>query len=125
MAKILVIDDDPQVRHLLVLALNNAGHEAVSAENGAEGVRVYRVEPTDLVITDLIMPEKEGIETIVELRREFPGVRIIAISGGGRQSGVDFLPVAAKLGAVRTLHKPFTIKELYETVAEVLGKGVS
>lgn len=123
MANILVIDDDRQVRNLLVIALNNAGHQTVSAENGAEGVRVYRAKPTDLVITDLIMPEKEGIETILELRREFPGVRIIAISGGGRQSGTDFLPMAGKLGARLTLAKPFTIQELYQAVNTVLGEA--
>jgi len=120
MAKILVIDDDLQVRHLMVLALNNAGHQTFSAENGAEGIKAYRANPADLVITDLIMPEKEGIETIIELRREFPAVKIIAISGGGRQSGRDFLPVARKLGAQRTLQKPFTIDELYDCVAGVL-----
>lgn len=121
MAKILVIDDDQQVRHLLVVALTNIGHETRSAENGAEGIRAFRSAPADLVITDLIMPEKEGLETIMELRREFPGVKVIAISGGGRQSGVDFLPLAGKLGARRTLHKPFTIQELFEAVNDVLS----
>src|SRR5688572_234064 len=87
MQRILVIDDDEQVRALLYEILDRAGFKVVEATNGVEGLKLYRAQPADLVITDLIMPEKEGVETILELRREFPDVRVVAISGGGRNGG--------------------------------------
>ena len=98
-----------------------AGFEVVEAANGVEGLSHYRERPTDLVITDIMMPEKEGVQTISELRRDFPGVRIIAISGGGRDVARDYLPVAARLGACRTVAKPFTRQEILEAVAGALA----
>ena len=84
MALILIIDDDDQIRRVLRKTLERDGYDVADAPNGKEGIRLYRENPADLVITDIIMPEKEGIETIRELRRDFPEVKIIAISGGGR-----------------------------------------
>src|SRR5690349_20135697 len=121
MPKIQVIDDDEQVRALLHEILDRAGFEVVEAANGVEGVSVYRSAPSDLIITDLIMPEKEGVETILELRSEFPSARIIAISGGGRNGAQDYLAIAAKLGARRVVAKPFSRQEILDAVQAALA----
>ena len=94
MARILIIDDDEQVRRYLRKILEAQGHEVVAASDGKLGIELCREEPTDLIITDIFMPEKEGLETIGELRRDYPDVKIIAISGGGRTGNLDFLPLA-------------------------------
>jgi len=124
MAKILIIDDDEQMRAMLQQMLSRFGHEVTQAANGTEGLERFRADPADLVITDLIMPDKEGIETIVELRRDFPHVKIIAISGGARCGTLDFLPLAKRLGASSTLAKPFEREQLLETVHHVLTATV-
>ena len=121
MKQILVIDDDPQVRALLVEILTHEGYEVVAASNGVEGLNRFRECPSDVVITDLIMPEKEGFETIFALRREFPGVGVIAISGGGRVEASDYLPIAKMLGARFTIAKPFTSGEILDAVRAVLS----
>ncbi len=120
MRRILVIDDDWQMREMMHQALVRAGYEVVDAANGKIGMTLHRQEPVDLVITDLIMPEKEGIETIRELRRDFPGLKIIAISGGGRASADGYLSVAKTIGADRTLSKPFDLKQILDTVKDLL-----
>jgi DNA-binding response OmpR family regulator len=120
MPKILVIDDDALVRHTISRILERSGYQVVLAEDGAEGVAKFRNERPDLVITDLIMPEKEGIETIIEMRREDPAARIIAVSGGGRLGAMDFLVVAHKLGAGEILRKPFEPAELLGCVSRAL-----
>jgi len=120
MQRVLVIDDDEQVRALLYEILDRAGFAVIEASNGVEGLKLYRSQPADLVITDLIMPEKEGVETIMELRDQFPNARIIAISGGQRAGGRDYLPIAARLGARRTVAKPFSRQEILEAVRETL-----
>ena len=120
MARILVIDDDAQIRELLRVILERAGYEAVTAPDGKVGTRMYREEPADLVITDLIMPQKEGIETIIELRRDFPGVKIIVISGGGTIDAEEYLRMAKTLGAQRIFSKPFGMAEMLEAVQELL-----
>ena len=84
MSRILIIDDDKQMREMLKQTLERAGYAVIEAQNGLEGVAVYREQHVDVVITDLIMPGKDGMETIIELKREFPDVRIIAVSGGSR-----------------------------------------
>jgi DNA-binding response OmpR family regulator len=106
---------------MLAQTLVRAGYEIVAAGDGREGLRMHRASPADLILTDLIMPEKEGLETIVEIRRDFPQSRVIAMSGGGRHHPEDFLPVARKLGAARTLAKPFTRDDLLTAVREVLA----
>src|SRR4026207_79581 len=120
MQRVLVIDDDEQMRALLYEILDRAGFAVMEASNGVEGLKLYRNQPADLAITDLIRPEKEGVETIMELRSQFPNARIIAISGGQRAGGRDYLPIAAKLGARRTVAKPFSRQELLEAVRETL-----
>ena len=118
--RILLIDDDDQLRLMLRQVLETAGYEVIDASNGREGMQRYRDAPTDLVITDLIMPEQEGLETIQELRRDFPETKLIAISGGAREGTMDFLPIAEQLGANRILHKPFTSENFLEVIQEVL-----
>jgi CheY-like chemotaxis protein len=103
MSTILVVDDDETFRRLLCQTLLRAGHEVLAADDGRGALRLYRQQPADLVITDLIMPEQEGLETILELRRLQPDLKIIAISGGGRMVPGDYLPIARHLGAARTL----------------------
>ena len=120
MSRILVIDDDQQVRMLLWEILTDEGHEVVEAINGVEGMRKFHEKPADLVITDLIMPEREGLETITMLRREFPNLAVIAISGGGRVGASDYLPIARMLGARKVIAKPFSSAEILQAVQELL-----
>ena len=121
MTRVLIIDDEELVRVTLRQALELAGYEVAEATNGNEGVKLALGDPPDLVITDIIMPEKEGIETIAEIRREHPSMKIIAVSGGGRMGKMDFLQIAGKLGADRTLPKPFDPDDLVAMVQELLG----
>ncbi|MBM3226099.1 MAG: response regulator [Candidatus Tectomicrobia bacterium] len=121
MACILLIDDDPQVRTIFRQILERAGYEVQEARDGRLGVQCYRATPVDLVITDILMPEQEGLKTIQELRQLCPTVKIIAISGGSRQMLMDFLPIAEMLGAQRALHKPVRRTTLLAAVQEVLG----
>jgi CheY-like chemotaxis protein len=118
--RILLVDDDDNFRRTARCALVRAGYEVQEACNGHQALTLVRQARPDLVITDLIMPEKEGIETIVELRRSDPELPIIAISGGGRLSMEDNLLIAQKLGARSTLTKPFRSVELLEAVESVL-----
>ena len=106
MTKILVIDDDVIVRETLIQILEDHGYQVVSAEDGKRGVASFRSEKPDLVITDIIMPEKEGIQTIAEIRRERPDAKVIAVSGGGRIGNTDFLKIARQLGATDVIAKP-------------------
>jgi DNA-binding response OmpR family regulator len=119
MARILVIDDDPDMRAMLEQILKSAGHEVILAADGREGVEQYRTKATDLVITDLYMPNQEGLETIREFRTRFPEVAIIAMSG--KDAAVTMLSIAQKFGAVAVLHKPFLTDELIAAVAKALG----
>lgn len=124
MACILLIDDDEQMRRVIRLVLEKEGHTVLEASDGRRGAAIFREfwqDGVDLVITDIIMPEKEGIETISELKEIDPNVKIIAMSGGGRTRNLDFLKIAEKLGAQRSLAKPFRPHELLETVRDVLG----
>jgi DNA-binding response OmpR family regulator len=119
MARILVIDDKPDMRAFLEEILKSVGHDVILAADGREGVEQHRASPTDLVITDLYMPNQEGMETIREFRSHFPEVAIIAMSG--RTTALTMLSVAQKLGAVGVLHKPFGADELIAAVAKALG----
>lgn len=123
MKHILIIDDDEQVRSLLARSMEMAGCAAMTAADGREGQRLLEQHPFDLVITDLIMPEKEGMETISHVRRHFPGVKIIAISGGGRIGPETYLPAALDLGADLAFAKPFSVDELVAAVRVLLGSG--
>ncbi len=121
MGRILVIDDDAQVRTYLRQVLAQEGHEVHLADNGKTGTRIFRETRPDLVVLDLIMPEQEGLETIRKLLAEAPGLKIIAISGGGHLVPEAFLDVARDLGASRTLAKPFERQALLGAVDELLA----
>ncbi|MBW2406596.1 MAG: response regulator [Deltaproteobacteria bacterium] len=125
MANILIIDDDRQFRTMLRKMIEKNGHDVIEAPDGREGVRLYRKSPTDLIITDLIMPEKDGIETIQELKKDFPDIKIIAVSGGGRLGPRNYLHLAKMLGAQRTLTKPIELPELLDAIKEVLAESDS
>jgi DNA-binding response OmpR family regulator len=116
--RVLVIEDNAGLRDVVRLALEGAGHDVVTASHGQEGLGYLNVHRVDLVVTDLFMPEMDGIEVIAALRRQFPGVKIVAMSG---RPGVDYLAVARELGAARILRKPF---EMHELISAVDGVGV-
>ena len=119
-ASILVIDDDAIVRETVHQILENAGYEVICADNGERGLDAFRARRPDLVVTDIIMPERDGIGTMLEMRREWPGAPIVAISGGGRLANTEYLDMARKLGANDVLTKPFEPEELIEAVARCL-----
>jgi DNA-binding response OmpR family regulator len=119
---ILLIDDEIELRATVSRLLQRAGYEVVTAANGAEALATARFVRADLIITDILMPEKEGLETIAELRREFPKLPVIAVSGGGIVDPESYLTLAQKLGADRTLEKPFGFQELLSTVQELLDE---
>lgn len=118
MARVLVIDDEADMRSFLEETLKAAGYEVALAADGEEGVKQYRASPADLVITDLFMPNQEGLETIRLLRKEFPGVRIIAMSG--KPAAGTLLSIAQYLGAVTVLQKPFAADELLSAIQRAL-----
>ena len=120
MERILVIDDEMQIRSMLRLMLERAGFEVLEAADGAEGIEMYRENPTDLIITDLIMPNKDGIGMIIALKKEFPNARIIAMSGGGLNRPEGYLMGAQKLGATRTLTKPIDREEMLRAIRDTL-----
>lgn len=121
MANILVVDDNIAFLEIQTEYLRRAGHEVTPATNGIEAMNRVDSQRFDLVITDLIMPDKEGVQVIMELRKKHPGIRIIAMSGGGRVNAEDYLAIARRLGATKTLSKPFTGEELLGAVSEVMA----
>jgi DNA-binding response OmpR family regulator len=121
MGSILVIDDDRAMRSTVRKILEREGHEVREATDGEDGLRVFRARPADVVVTDLIMPGKEGIETLLELREEAPEVRILVISGGGTVLADTTLDDAEALGADASLPKPFTVDQLRNAVAALLA----
>ena len=123
MARILIVEDDAGLLKALTQHLTRAKHQVTTAVNGVEALRLADDACSfDLVITDLIMPEKEGLETIIELRQKFPALKIIAMSGGGLMSPGQSLAMAAHLGAIQTLAKPFSAPQLLAAVAGVLSQ---
>jgi two-component system, chemotaxis family, chemotaxis protein CheY len=118
MPSVLVVDDQDQVRHLIKETLEQAGYEVEEARDGKEGLERYRTKSADLVIIDILMPEHDGLEGIITLRHEFPGARVIAMTGGCEAIGIlNFLDIATMLGVTRTLQKPFELKALLDAVA--------
>ncbi len=122
MKRILLVDDDDLSRGAVHKMLERSGYAVFSTGTGQEALAHYRRDMPDLVITDLIMPDVDGLEIIQELRRGDPGVRILAISGGGRIDAEDYLSVARKFGAAEVLSKPFTGQELKQAVEAALGE---
>jgi DNA-binding response OmpR family regulator len=123
MANVLVIDDEAQIRRMLRKALEREGYKVMDAADGSEGISLFREHPTDLVLTDILMPNKEGLETIMALKRDFPEVKILAMSGGGVIDSVSCLRMAKGLGATHVYTKPFKIKALLKDIGELLNNG--
>ena len=121
MPRVIIIDDDPQIRSVLHHMFERTGYEVADASNGNEWLRLHREKAADLIIVDILMPEKDGIETIIELRRGTPEVKVIAISGGGRIKGEEYLEMANGLGATRTLRKPFHREEILNIAKELIS----
>lgn len=119
--RIMVVDDDASIRRTLHILLSKAGHEVVQAADGLEAIRLWRAQAGDLVITDLHMPQKDGIETIIELLSHNPDIRIIAMSGGGQTKRLDLLGNLTLLGSVLTIEKPFTLAEMMAVVNRALA----
>ncbi len=121
--RILVVDDDDQLREMLRKMLEKAGYEVIEASDGKEALNLQEKSPSDLMITDIIMPEKEGIDTIMDFRMNYPQVRIIAMSGGGRIGPTEYLDMAEKLGADKTFAKPFSSKAMLATIRDLLQQN--
>ena len=117
--KILVIDDDGMVRRMVARVLRGEGHDVVTAENGLAGMALLEKERPQLVITDILMPEQEGIETILQIRRGDPDIKILAMSGSGPIGGGSLLKMARLLGADAVIAKPFRAHELAAHVREL------
>ena len=120
MSRILIIEDDSDVRDMLSDLLTGEGHEVDVAQDGLQGLAIFQRRPADLVITDIVMPEQEGLSTIRQLSKEAPDVPIIAISGGGRVDSMEYLEMASVMGADLTLAKPFSHADILAAVNEFL-----
>jgi DNA-binding NtrC family response regulator len=123
MQKILIIEDDHHILLMMKKMLGNKGFEITLASNGNEGLELFKKITFDLVITDIIMPEKEGLETIREMRRMRSDLKIIAMSGGGKISAENYLETAKIFGASKLLEKPFSRKQLVTAVQEIIGES--
>lgn len=120
MKQILIIDDEPEIRSMLKKMLEREGFDVIVASDGKEGMELFEKNPVDLVITDIIMPEKEGIETIQALKKGYPDIPIIAMSGGGKISPDGYLHMAKLIGAQATFEKPINKKTLLNIVKKTL-----
>jgi DNA-binding response OmpR family regulator len=121
MKNILIIDDEDDFRAMLTQMLQKEGYAVTAAADGMQGMKEFEKHPPDLVVTDIFMPEKEGLSTIMDAKKADPSVKIIAMSGGGRIWNMDSLPVALKLGADAVLYKPFRRDEFLDLVSHLLA----
>ena len=122
MSTVLVVDDDKTLRVLLRRILEGEGYRVVEAADGNQALGVFRQEQPDLVISDIIMPDRDGIETMIVMKAEKPGTKVLAISGGGRIHATDLLALAPRAGADDTLDKPFRPAELLKRVDSLIGR---
>lgn len=118
--KILVIEDDTLLRSMMQKGLERAGYEAVVAVNGTQGIELFKQHKPSLVITDMLMPDKEGMQTIMELKQIDPDIKIIAMSGGGSTKNMAFLEMSKRVGAVATISKPFKPQDLFDLIGTLL-----
>ncbi|PYO40451.1 MAG: response regulator [Gemmatimonadetes bacterium] len=122
MTRILVIDDDALLRSALRVVLEAAGYDVLEAADGEAGLRLHREHGADLVLVDIFMPERDGLEVIRALRAEAPQSKILAMSGGGRTGQIEILKAATALGAARALRKPFEPRDLLAAIRDVLAR---
>ncbi len=122
MARILVVDDEPVIVQMLQRFLERNGYDVQTATDGADGLKKHRSTPADLVITDILMPGKEGFETIRDLRKSTPSVKIVAMSGGGRNEPQAYLRFATSFGADRAFPKPLDLGQLLTSIHELLDE---
>ena len=122
MKRILIIDDEQIVLEVLRKILELEGYEVVTASDGAEGIELFHQKPCDLVITDMVMPEKDGLQTILDLWKETPDLAVIAMSGGGTISKERYLAVAGYLDGIITITKPFSLESITGAVAKLLSE---
>ena len=120
---VLVVEDDVAVRQACAIMLEDHGFRVVTAVDGVDGLRKFRQINPDVVLTDIIMPEKEGVGLIMELRRETPEVKIVVMSGGGRMGNMDFIKIATMLGANIGLYKPFDDLQLVDAIRALLERA--
>ena len=116
---IIVVDDEEQIRTMLRRMLEKEGYVIREASNGNIALKLQRDDPADLIITDIIMPDKEGIGTILDLKNEYPDIKIFAMSGGGKNSPENYLRIAKGFGVNKVLRKPFTRDELLRAIDEI------
>jgi CheY-like chemotaxis protein len=119
--RILLVEDDADLRNTLACVLTQSGYEVAEAPNGRLALQHMEQQPAEIVVTDMLMPEMEGVETIMAIRRTYPSVKVIAISGGGINSGESYLAIARVLGTHKILSKPFVPLELLEAIRELIG----
>lgn len=125
MAKVLIIDDDAAMRRMMSRVLTDARHQVIEASDGRDGIRKFRAEAPEIIVTDIVMPEQEGIQTIREIRAAGSTVGIIAISGGGGDDGALYLTIAEELGADAVLQKPFRLAELVAVIDRMLSRDAA
>jgi len=121
MKRILIIEDDEAYQKMLYTVLTEAGFSVSATSDGEKGCSLFREESFDLVITDIFMPEKEGFETIMEIRELSADVKIIAISGGGQFDAMDMLPMSKELGADEVMEKPIAVKQLLQLIEQLFS----
>lgn len=124
MARILLVDDEPLLRDSLTIALQRAGHTVTVAQNGAAALKLLAGKTFDVIVTDILMPETDGLEMIIRIRKDSGNVRIIAMSGGGRTRNMNMLEFATSFGADAVLAKPFLPKQLIASVDDVMGRSL-
>ena len=118
--RVLVVDDSADIRGMLQAQLEMEGFDVATAPDGARALALLGRQRTDLIITDLFMPDKDGIETILEIREKYPAVQIVAMSGWDSRQGSDYLKVAREIGAVRTVKKPFELTDIVKIVRDLM-----
>jgi len=118
---VMVVDDEPQIRNILRVILEQEGYTVAEAEEGEMALKLHEENPCKLMILDIVMPGMEGLETLMHLRKQYPDVKVIMMSGGGKSLTMSFLPAATKLGAVKTFQKPFVLDEMVTAVRELIG----
>ena len=121
MAQVLIVDDDLQIRKVFSKLIEAEGHKVWVAEDGNQGLKELAKRPIDLIISDILMPDKDGLEMIDEVKKTYPNIKIIAISGGGQISSKEYLNLANHMGVVKSIPKPIMRNELIKTIKEVLA----